>query len=414
MPGWLVKKVSLTRAALLFALAAAGSLHAQLSQPTVNVQPAPGGSNLVFQLNTQSNWFYTFQQSTDLSTWLYATDYFAGGSSLGWTNPIGSNDSERFFRVSVNPPNTTIISNYHSWTNVVSLNNGLVEALVSPTDGRIQQFRFLGNTNGGFTNGVFWENASLYGHTPTGSGSYADFGGDKAWPSPQSSWSASQVPWPPPTGFDGFPNTISNTNGIVTMVTPVDSTFKIQTTKIIELLFNEPVLRVRTIFNRTATSTKTNILGVWLDCEATVTNTTRCYVPIPSPSIFSNGFTTNGSTEYTASLPAAFTNTNGIVSFGPDGTTHKIGFDSSTLVLVGTNFDLRVDAPRVAGATYPDGGASTEVYTAATTDFELEALGPMSNLPVGGQIEFDVYYSIFQRTETNSDAEAQKVLAWHY
>ena len=88
-------------------------------------------------------------------------------------------------------------------------------------------------------------------------------------------------------------------------------------------------------------------------------------------------------------------------------------FRASTLILVGTNLSLRVDAPRIPGAAYPAGGCSTEVYTAQGY-FELEMLGPLAQLPVGGQMQFVTVYSLFRRTEPTPDAEAQKVLSWHY
>ncbi len=127
-------------------------------------------------------------------------------------------------------------------------------------------------------------------------------------------------------------------------------------------------MQIRTIFERTAESSKTN-LGVWIDCQATVASDSRCYVPVPSPSIFPNGYTTTGSAQFTAALPAGFTNANGLISFGPDSANHKVGFDGGTLVLVGPSLSLRVDAPRVPGATYPDGNSSTEVYTAGAELF---------------------------------------------
>jgi hypothetical protein len=304
----------------------------------------------------------------------------------------------------VNAPNTTEITNYHSWTNVVSVNNGLVEALINPTDGRVQQFRFLGDADG-----ALWENPQLYGMAPHNGFGYNNFGGDKAWPSPQSAWG-----WPPPKGFDGRPNTVSFTNGIITLVTPVDSKYKIQVTRTIELPSNEPVMRITTIFTRTeATSLTNNPLGVWIDCQAAVSADSRCYVPVPSPSLFTNGYTTTGSRQFTEVLPPTFTNTNGLISFSmpPDG-NQKLGFDGGTLALVGTNLDLRVDAPRIVGATYPDGNSSTEVYTAQGY-FELELLGPLAELPVGGQMQFVTVYTLFRRTEPTTDAEAQKVLSWH-
>ena len=73
-----------------------------------------------------------------------------------------------------------------------------------------------------------------------------------------------------------------------------------------------------------------------------------------------------------------------------------------------------MDAPRVPGATYPDANSSTEVYTAGSSHFELEMLGPLATLPVGEEMEFITTHSLFRRTEPSPDAQAQKVLSWHY
>ena len=303
-------------------------------------------------------------------------------------------------------PVTAVVTNYHGWDNSVSLNNGVVEAVVVPAVGRLQQFRFAGDTNG-----ALWENPRTLGRPATGSGFYPNFGGDKAWPSPQSEWG-----WPPPKGFDGTVNTVSFTNGVVTLVTPVDATYGIRTTRIIELVPNEPTMRVRTIFERTAESSKTS-LGVWIDCQATVAIDSRCYAPVPKSSIFPNGYTTTGSAQFTAALPLGFTNANGLISFGvnSDRVNHKVGFDGSTMLLVGPSLSLRLDVPRVPGATYPDGNSSTEVYTAGADHyFELEMLGPLAALPVGGKIEYVTIYSLFHRTEATTDAEAQKVLSGNH
>ena len=303
-------------------------------------------------------------------------------------------------------PVTAVVTNYHGWDNSVVINNGVVEAVIVPAVGRLQQFRFAGDTNG-----ALWENPRTLGRAATGSGFYPNFGGDKAWPSPQSEWG-----WPPPKGFDGTVNTVSFTNGVVTLVTPVDATYGIRTTRIIELAPNSTFMQIRTIFERTAESSKTN-LGVWIDCQATVASDSRCYVPVPKSSIFPNGYTTTGSAQFTAALPLGFTNANGLISFGvnSDPANHKVGFDGNTLLLVGPSLSLRLDARRIPGATYPDGNSSTEVYTAGSNHyFELEMLGPLSALPVGGKVEFFTLYNLYHRTEATTDAEAQKVLSGKY
>jgi hypothetical protein len=246
--------------------------------------------------------------------------------------------------------------------------------------------------------GRFSTNASRRG--------YDNYGGDKAWPSPQSAWG-----WPPPKGFDGRVNTVSVTNGFVTLTSSVDATYNIRVIRTIELMPAQPVMRVRTVFERTAAAAEAYAkLGVWIDCQVLTTGDSRCYAPVPASSIFPNGYTTNGSTFFTSSLPADFKNANGLISFKPEIASHKLGFDNGSLLMVGPSFSLRIDAPRVAGGSYPDGGSSTEVYTTQNY-FELEMLSPMAEIPVGGQMEFVTTYSLFHRTEASSDAEAQKILS---
>jgi hypothetical protein len=316
---------------------------------------------------------------------------------------LASNDTAKLFQSLVKSPDNPAIINYHSWSNAVSLNNGIVEVMVVPSTGRVQQFRFVGDTNG-----VFWENGAFYGRSA--SGFYRNFGGDKAWPSPQADWN-----WPPPRGFDGNTYAASCTNGIVTLTSSVDQNYGIRVTRNIGLVSNQPVMLVKTVFERTsATPRMEKELGIWIDCQAAVNSESRCYVPVPASSIFPTGYTTNGSSIYTTSLPGGFAHANGLISFGRDPHAyHKLGFDSGTLVLVGPNLSLRIDAPRVALANYPDGNSSTEVYTGGGADsyFELEMMGPLAKLAVGGQLEFVTVYSIYRRSESTSDAEARKVLS---
>ena len=116
-------------------------------------------------------------------------------------------------------------------------------------------------------------------------------------------------------------------------------------------------------------------------------------------------------------LPTQYRNTNGFVSFTRDpASSHKLGFDSGTLLWIGTNQCLRIDCPRIAGAakaSYPDSGSSAEVYTNPnpTPYVELELLGPMSKLPVGGRMELATTYKLFYRQETDPALEAQRLMS---
>ena len=86
------------------------------------------------------------------------------------------------------------------------------------------------------------------------------------------------------------------------------------------------------------------------------------------------------------------------------------------LALVGAKISLRIDAPRVSGATYTS-VFNSAVYTGqypGTPYFELEMISPAPTLAHGQTIEFVTSYSLFHRTGTTTDAEAQKVLSWQY
>ncbi len=374
-----------------------GLLYAQATNPTLNVRL--DNTNVIFSLSAQPGLFYTWQTSSDLRNWLAREAIYANAPGLSLTESTAGLSGTEFARAKVNSPNAATVTNYAGWTNCVLLNNGLVEAVIVPAAGRVLQFRFAGSTNG-----AFWENQHLYGQTatPTHWNTEGSFGGDKAWPSPQSDWG-----WPPPSGFDGSPNQVAITNGVVVLTSPEDPTYRIRVTRVIELKFDEPVMRIKTIFQRTSATTWTNKqVGIWVIAQ--LQEPQGCYVRVPQPSIFANGYYQLGS-----GMPAQFRNTNGVISFTRDtAAAHKLGFDAGSLVWVGANVALRMDAPRVSGlpaASYPDNGCSTEIYTNPGTNaayVELESLGPLQFLPVGAQKEFVTTYTLFQRTQSNPDAEA--------
>src|SRR6266705_3423024 len=183
-----------------------GLTSAQPSAPKLDVQV--DSSNVVFGLSGQSGLFYTWQTSSDLSNWIPHEAIYANSATLSLTESASGLSATEFVRAKVNHPNTAVVTNYASWTNSVVLNNGLVEAVIVPPAGRVLQFRFSGSSAG-----AFWENRNLYGQTaaPTSWNTEGSFGGDKAWPSPQSDWG-----WPPPTGFHS-PHQVPITNGVVVL-----------------------------------------------------------------------------------------------------------------------------------------------------------------------------------------------------
>jgi len=294
---------------------------------------------------------------------------------------------------------------YNGWTNAATLSNGKIEAVVVPEIGRLIQIRFAGSTNG-----VFWESARLRGQAagPSNYRGDASFGGDKAWPAPQSDWN-----WPPVVGFDCAAYTSSISGGAVTITGPVDATFGIQVTRTVELVPDQPVVKVKTTYKRLAeTKMLAKPVGIWIDTQ--VKDPVRVFAPKPAKSEFTNSY----SILQGRGVPPDFQDASGLISFTRDkAASHKLGFDGGALVWVGEDASMRMDAPRVAGlalTNYPDGGCSTEIYTPAGPSaayIEMEVLGPVANLPVGASIDFTCSYTLFHRTETDPAAEAKKVLS---
>ena len=108
---------------------------------------------------------------------------------------------------------------WHGWPEAIRLSNGVVEAIVVPAIGRIMAFEFVGHPE---TNPIFlnseWAGKTVADAAPT---TWATFGGDKLWPSPQSEWPKHNVrAWPPDQAFDGDPETAELLPDGVRLVTP--------------------------------------------------------------------------------------------------------------------------------------------------------------------------------------------------
>ena len=112
-------------------------------------------------------------------------------------------------------------------------------------------------------------------------------------------------------------------------------------------------------------------------------------------------------------LPPSLTVSGGLVSLARDpARNHKIGLRSGSLVWIGPDAVLRLDAAVAPGARYPDDGSSAEIYTQADPlpYVELEMLGPLATLQAGGAIEYRVTYTLAHRTAPTPEAEIKRIL----
>jgi hypothetical protein len=290
---------------------------------------------------------------------------------------------------------------YHGWADVIFLRNGIVEAVIVPAVGRIMQLRFSGEPDG-----PFWENAALLGQKlDPAAPDWVNFGGDKAWPSPQDEWARiAHRPWPPPIGFDGLPMEAVRDGSAVMLVSAVDPNYGIRVRRRIELAADRAVMTITTRFEKTAGPPME--VGVWTITQ--VRDPAVIYAVLADPRRSNAGFV-----RMSKELPANLKVARDLVALTRAlQQSRKIGVRAATLFWIGQSESLRIDSALAPGAHYPDQESSAEIYTNADplAYVELEILGPIEKLAAGDHIERQSTYTLAHRTEIDPALEVEKLL----
>lgn len=307
---------------------------------------------------------------------------------------------------------------YNGWKDALLMSNGKVEVIIVPSIGRVMQFRFVGEE------GVFWENPAVAGKPVNPeSKEWINFGGDKPWPAPQADWpKVTPRAWPPPIGFDSSrweatvfkcepwerkmqiceetaAGKISEKAMIVdylVLLSAVDPHYGIRAVRHIKLDPAQPVLTITTTFEK-VTGDPRNV-AVWIITQ--LKDPEMVLVPVPKNSQYAEGFH-----KQSKELPEHFRVQNNTISLKRDPKkSTKIGTDATTLIWVGAKHALRIEAPRVANAVYPDNGSSAEVYTNLDPlrYVELEMLGPLKEMKSGDKLEHKNRYTLLPRSRFRS------------
>jgi len=287
---------------------------------------------------------------------------------------------------------------YHGWKACYRLASFTLEAIVVPAIGRIMQLRRTGDSAG-----VLWENRALDGQLPRpNSGTWANFGGDKCWPSPQSDWPRIMGhEWPPPPAFDASSVEASRTDTGLVLKSSVDPAWGIQAVRHVELDHSAPVMRVRTQFHKVAGNPVR--VGIWTIAQF---SDPECVaIELPTDSRFPSGYAHLSKQE-----PQDLEVRGRLLTFvrHPDESV-KIGSDAAAIVWVGPTSVVRMESEVLPGE-HPDGGCSVQVYTNPGEQkyVELETLGPLVNLEFGQTSEHTTTYTVLPRTTADAHLEAQK------
>lgn len=285
------------------------------------------------------------------------------------------------------------------WKDAIVLRNGVVEAVVVPSVGRVMQFRFAGEADG-----PFWENEKLAGQPmpkDPWKAAHGSFGGDKTWPAPQSLWN-----WPPPDIFDAEPVTARiNADRSVTLTSTPSPRFGLRTVRRIALEATEPVMRIETTYEKI--SGEPLEVSVWTITQ--LRDPVAVYLPVPAKSIFSTGLAPQWSAP-----EGAVQRSGDLLRFARDSAkSYKIGNDSPAIVWVGEKHLLKISTPRPTGETYPDGGCTSELYGNAdpVKYVELETVGPLKRLAPGQTLSATNTYRLARRTAATPEADARTLLA---
>ena len=277
---------------------------------------------------------------------------------------------------------------YNGWKDALIISNGSVEAIIVPSIGRVMQFRFVGE------DGVFWENPAVAGKSVNSAAKeWINFGGDKPWPAPQADWpKVTPRAWPPPIGFDASVWEAKIGKDSVELISPVDAHYGIRAVRRIKLDPARPVMTITTVFEKVKGEPRN--VAVWVITQ--LKDPDMIPVPVPKDTSYAEGFN-----KQSKELPEHFRVKNGTISLKRDPKkSTKIGTDASMLTWVGEKHALRIEAPRVPNAVYPDNGSSAEVYTNfdPLKYVELEMLGPMKEVKIGDKIEHTNFYTLMPRS----------------
>lgn len=291
-------------------------------------------------------------------------------------------------------PVTVAPVTYHGWTDAVLLSNGVVEAIVVPQIGRVMRFQFVGRPE----TDPLYEDAYWAGRSGAEADleTWANFGGDKLWPSPQSTWPGG--PWPPDKAFDGNPFYAQSLPNGVRLTSPPSYAFAARAVRSITMRPGEARLYFEQSLVKDPHAAKPFPIGVWtvtqVRGDGTVTIPAR---PVPGQP---SGFLSLSDKGVTEAAPFYRLDGQILRIIRDPKQSHKISVSPSAGVLslrYGTGLTFSEHwTPPPAGASYAPKEQSAEVYAASGTPgyFELEILSPLSPLGAGQSASLPVYWQL--------------------
>ncbi len=285
------------------------------------------------------------------------------------------------------------------------LTDGKTEAVVVPTLGRVMRYGRVGGAN------LLW-NAP----TPKGLdvGGWKNYGGDKTWLSPQSSWGVMHGKgWPPDAAFDGTPQRADVlTGGKLRMVSSLSPGLGIYLVRVFS--FNSAG---EFVIQQSAVKTAGAPVRVGLWSISQSVPGACVFLPVEPDSAYKGGaFYFNG--QHPVLQPASIVGEMLRVQPQPVNGGVKFGVDAPVSALASVRNGLAwVQKSAKPKGDYPDGAAGygfpVELYIngdAKAFYAELELLGPLVNMSKGQSQTHTVRWSLHD-LPTKDAADAQTLAA---
>jgi hypothetical protein len=353
----------------------------------------------------------------------FALVFLLAASGVGSTAcPWGASDKP------IAPPKQRSLSGvtvtrapFYAWKAIV-LRSRTAEVIVVPAIGRVMQFNLL-DEKGNAILGPFWNNPEIGGQLHADSEGWTNYGGDKAWPAPQSEWpQVAGRAWPPPQGFDAVPFTASIDGSRVELLSPVDPSYGVRVRRTIALDPERPVMTIETSYQKVQGAAVR--VGLWTITQ--LASPDRAFILLPMHSALAAGYT-----NLLPSPPKDLTIDGRLLSVARDPVDKTmIGSDGSALLWVGNgpSPDLLVETEpstetktktvSAAGqdAEWPEQGSHSKIYTNSGEELkyvEFELLARLRPLSRGETASATSVYRLIPRTQSDPLAEAKKAFERH-
>jgi hypothetical protein len=294
---------------------------------------------------------------------------------------------------------------FHGWS-ALRLRNGHQRVTIVPAIGRVMGLDFA---EGATSQDPLWRHPRLGAELAADDNGWINYGGDKAWPAPQSDWpNIAGRRWPPPVTFDARPFTFSVDGSQVEMLSAVDPAYGLRVRRRIKLF--DDLMFITTTYEKVAGAPVR--VAVWTITQLEPPE--RMFALLPRRPSFEGGYRNR------MPAPPRDVRVDGrLLSLGRDPVDKTmIGSDADALLWIGQGRDLVIEnvsetvSPQPGEPrSWPD-GAHAQIYTSPDGPeayVELELLGPLAELRSGQSTSMEVRYRLLRRREADPLREAQRV-----